>query len=93
MSWCTVFTAALMFFVTAAYAEVADMTSSGFLAKHEVTVNATPANAYKALVDESRRLVESCAHFFERREKPVDRCAAGEVASVRSCRTAAACST
>ena len=52
MSWCTVSTAALMCFVTAAYAEVADMSSSGFLSKHEVTVNATPANAYKVLVDE-----------------------------------------
>jgi uncharacterized protein YndB with AHSA1/START domain len=52
MSWCTVFTAALMCFVTTAYAEIADMSSSGFLTKHEVTVNATPANAYKAFVDE-----------------------------------------
>lgn len=52
MSWRTVFTAALLCFVTAAYADVADMSSSGFLTKHEVIVNATPANAYKALVDE-----------------------------------------
>ena len=52
MSWRTVFTAALLCFGTAAYAEVADMNASGFLIKHEVTVNATPANAYKALVDE-----------------------------------------
>ncbi len=52
MSWRTAFTAALLCFATAAYAEVADMSSSGFLTKHEVTVNATPANAYKALVDE-----------------------------------------
>ncbi|HEV1995649.1 MAG TPA: hypothetical protein VGR03_15060, partial [Candidatus Acidoferrum sp.] len=52
MSWRTVFTAALLCFAAAAYAEVADMSSSGFLTKYEVTVNATPANAYKALVDE-----------------------------------------
>jgi uncharacterized protein YndB with AHSA1/START domain len=52
MSWSTVFTAALLCFATAAYAEVADMNSSGFLIKHEVTVNATPAKAYKTLVDE-----------------------------------------
>ncbi len=52
MSWRTAFTAALLCFATAAYAEVADMNASGFLIKHEVIVNATPANAYKALVDE-----------------------------------------
>ena len=52
MPWRIVFTAALLCFATATYAEVADLNASGFLSKHEVTVNATAANAYKALVDE-----------------------------------------
>jgi hypothetical protein len=52
MSWRTVSTAALLCFATAAHAEVVDVSSSGFLSKHEVTVNATPGSAYKALIAE-----------------------------------------
>ena len=36
MPWRTVFTAVLLCFATAAYAEVADMNASGFLTRHEV---------------------------------------------------------
>ena len=36
---------------TSAAAEIADLTSSGFLIRHEVAVDATPEAAWKALVD------------------------------------------
>ena len=43
--------AALLCIAMSASAEVADLTASGFLIRHEVTVTGTPEAAWKALVD------------------------------------------
>jgi hypothetical protein len=43
--------AATLCIATSAAAEVVDLTPSGFLVRHDVTVNATPEASWKALID------------------------------------------
>lgn len=49
------FVGALLCLAAAANAAVVETGASGFLSTHEVTVSATPADAYEALVAEVRR--------------------------------------
>ena len=49
------FVGALLCLAAAANAAVVETGASGFLSTHEVTVSATPADAYKALVTEVGR--------------------------------------
>jgi len=52
MSLHTALVAALLCLATTVQAEVVDPGLSGFLSRHDATINTTPANAYKVLVGE-----------------------------------------